>query len=104
MNLVEEITNNFKVQEQHDREVRAKKHQDAITEAAREALFSESARSTEEAARAACAARELDDKARHFSRLQLARLHSSPADQKSALIEEMCAENKRRLQAHQPLV
>ena len=81
MNLVEEITHNFKVQEKHDREVKEtiKRGVEAVAE------------------------RELDDKARHFSRLQLAKLHSAPPADKHALIEEMCAENKRRL-THQPEV
>ena len=94
MNLVDEITHNFKVQERHDREVKAQKVQAAMTQSALDAARS----STDAARKLDDAARELDDKARRFSRLQLAQLHCAAPEDKHALIERMCAENKARLQ------
>ena len=93
MNLVEEITHNFKLQEQRDREVAARKKGDLAAAAERDLEIA----AQKKGDLAAAAERDLDDKARHFSRLQLAKLHSASPAEKNALIETMCAENKRRL-------
>ncbi len=93
MNLVEEITHNFKMQELKDREIAANKKKDVAAAAERDLVVV----AQKKGELAAAAERDLDDKARHFSRLQLAKLHSTPPAEKNALIEEMFAENKRRL-------